>query len=57
MDRTRIHWQVGGAFVIIVVTALVGVAAYVYCRLANPAFFKRQTLTRTTQTLVPDPDA
>ena len=52
-----IHWQIGGAFVIFVVSALVGVAAYVYCRLANPSFFKKQTLTRTTQTLVPDPDA
>jgi hypothetical protein len=51
-----IHWQVGGAFVIIVVSALVGLVAFLYCRIANPAFFKKQTLTRSTQTLVPDPD-
>jgi hypothetical protein len=51
-----IHWQVGGAFVIAVVTALVGVAFFLYCRFRNPAFFKKQTLTRSTQTLVPDPD-
>ena len=52
-----IHWQVGGAFVIFVVSALVGVACFIYCRFANPSFFKKQTLTRSTQTLVPDPDA
>jgi hypothetical protein len=51
-----IHWQVGGAFVIFVISALVGVAAFLYCRFRNPAFFKKQTLTRSTQTLVPDPD-
>jgi len=49
-----IHWQVGGAFVIFVVAALVGVACYFYCRFKNPAFFKKQTLTRNTATLVPD---
>src|SRR6266702_8204466 len=52
-----LHWQVGGAFVIAVVTGLIVVAAYLYCRIRNPAFFKKQTLTRSTQTLVPDPDA
>ena len=31
-------------------------AAYLYCRFRNPAFFKKQTLTRSTQTLVPEPD-
>ena len=51
-----IHWQVGGAFVIFIVSALVGVVAFVYCRLAAPAFFKKQTLTRATPTLVPDTD-
>src|SRR5215510_11285752 len=48
-----IHWQVGGAFVIFVVAALVGVAAYLYCRFRDPAFFKKETLTRDTATLVP----
>jgi amino acid transporter len=51
-----IHWQIGGAFVIFVVSALVGVACFVYCRFAAPAFFRKQTLTRSTQTLVPDND-
>ena len=49
-----IHWQIGGAFVIAVVSALVGVVAYIYCRIANPSFFKEETLTRGTPTLVPD---
>jgi hypothetical protein len=49
-----IHWQIGGAFVIAVVAALIGLICYLYCRFANPAFFKRQTLTRNTATLVPD---
>ena len=37
-------------------SALVGLVCFLYCRLTNPAFFKKQTLTRSTQTLVPDPD-
>src|SRR2546430_13930498 len=49
-----IHWQIGGAFVIAVVSGLIGVAAYFYCKIRNPAFFKKQTLTRATPTLVPD---
>src|SRR5690242_8779804 len=50
------HWQVGGAFVIAVIAALIGVACYFYCKIRNPAYFKKQTLTRSTETLVPDPD-
>jgi hypothetical protein len=49
-----LHWQVGGAFVIAVGAALVGVACYLYCRFNDPAFFKKETLTRNTATLVPD---
>jgi amino acid transporter len=49
-----IHWQIGGAFVIAIGAALVGLICYLYCRFSNPAFFKRQTLTRSTATLVPD---
>jgi amino acid transporter len=49
-----IHWQIGGAFVIAVVCAIVGVAGYLYCRFLNPAYFKKETLTRATATLVPD---
>jgi amino acid transporter len=49
-----LHWQVGGAFVIAVGAALAGVLFFIYNRLAGPAFFKKETLTRSTPTLVPD---
>jgi amino acid transporter len=51
-----IHWQIGGAFVIAVVAGLAGFAFFLYCRFVRPgpAFFKKQTLTRATPTLVPD---
>jgi amino acid transporter len=49
-----IHWQIGGAFVIAVAAALVGLVVFLYCRIVHPAFFKKQTLTRSTPTLVPD---
>jgi amino acid transporter len=49
-----IHWQIGGAFVIAVAAALLGVLVAIYCRVKDPAFFKKQTLTRATPTLVPD---
>ncbi|MDX6396233.1 MAG: hypothetical protein QOJ73_7296 [Streptosporangiaceae bacterium] len=49
-----IHWQIGGAFVIAVVSAIVGVIVFLYCRFINPSFFRKQTLTRATATLVPD---
>ncbi len=48
------HWQIGGAFMIAVLSAIVGVIFFIYCRIAQPAFFKKQTLTRATPTLVPD---
>src|SRR5947209_12081890 len=51
-----LHWQVGGAFVIAVASALVGIVVFLYCRYIKPGapFFKKQTLTRATPTLVPD---
>jgi len=49
-----LHWQVGGAFVIAIVAGLVGLACYFYCRFKDPAFFRKETLTRNTATLVPD---
>jgi amino acid transporter len=51
-----IHWQIGGAFVIAAASTLVGVIVFIYCRITGPAFFKKQTLTRATPTLVPDTD-
>ena len=49
-----INWQVGGAFVIAAVSAIVGLIVFAYCRFAQPAFFRKQTLTRATPTLAPD---
>jgi amino acid transporter len=51
-----LHWQIGGAFVIAVAAGLAGVVFYLYCRYIRPGppFFKKQTLTRATPTLVPD---
>jgi amino acid transporter len=50
------HWQIGGAFIIIFFSAIVGWLAYLFCRYVMPGapFFKKQTLTRATPTLVPD---
>src|SRR3984957_12606657 len=47
-------WYIGGAFVIAFVSALVGLIAGIWIRFAMPAYFRRQTLTRGTPTLVPD---
>src|SRR5215467_13345056 len=49
-----LHWQVGGAFVIAVGAAIAGIIFFVYCRVTGPAFFRKETLTRSTPTLVPD---
>ncbi len=49
-----LHWQVGGVFVIVLLTSVVGFIVWAIVRISQPAFFKRQTLTRSTPTLVPD---
>jgi amino acid transporter len=49
-----LQWQVGGIFLIAVGAALVGVLGFIFMRVTAPAFFKKQTLTRGTPTLVPD---
>ncbi|MBV9208245.1 MAG: APC family permease [Actinobacteria bacterium] len=48
------HWHIGGTFLIIFLSALAGLLACAYMRLTAPAFFKKETLTRSTPTLVPD---
>jgi hypothetical protein len=50
------HWQIGGAFIIVFLTAIAGLLIYLYCRYVMPGapFFRKQTLTRATPTLVPD---
>jgi amino acid transporter len=49
-----LHWQIGGAFVIAVGAAIAGLIFFAYCRVSGPAFFRKETLTRATPTLVPD---
>jgi len=49
-----LQWQVGGIFLIAVGAALVGVLGFIFMRVTAPAFFKKQTLTRGTPTLVPE---
>jgi amino acid transporter len=49
-----LHWQIGGVFVIVFLSALVGLGFWAYLRITQPAYFKRQTLTKSTPTLVPD---
>jgi len=51
-----LHWEVGGIFLIALGAAVAGVLGFIYMRLTEPPFFKKQTLTRSTPTLVPDTD-
>jgi hypothetical protein len=46
--------QIGGAFVIAIAAGLVGLLCYWYCRVRDPSFFRGETLSRATPTLVPD---
>lgn len=48
------HWYIGGVFVIAFVSALVGLIMGIWVRFAMPAYFRKQTLTRATPTLVPE---
>ena len=50
------HWQIGGVFVLGVGTFLVGIVLMFLWRLRAPAFFKGETLNKSTPTLVPDDD-
>ena len=49
-----LHWQIGGSFLVAFLSALVGVIVWIYLRIVQPAYFKKQTLTRSTPTLVPE---
>ena len=48
------HWDIGGVFLIVLVSALIGLVCAVAWRFAAPAFFKGETLNRSTPTLVPE---
>jgi amino acid transporter len=49
-----LHWQIGGVFVIVFISALIGLIFFAVLRVIQPDFFKGRTLTRATPTLVPD---
>src|SRR6201999_3313108 len=49
-----LQWQVGGIFIIAALAALAGVASFIYMRVTAPAFFRRQTLTRSAPVRVPE---
>lgn len=51
------HWHIGGVFLIGIGTFLVGIVIMTVLRYATPAFFRGETLTRYTPTLVPDQSA
>jgi len=48
------NWHVGGAFMLFFLSALAGLLVAIYMRVTAPAYFRKQTLTRSTPTLVPD---
>jgi amino acid transporter len=52
-----LHWEIGGIFLIALGAALAGVLVFIYMRITQPPYFRKETLTRSTPTLVPDPDA
>ena len=49
-----LHWLIGGVFVIVFLSWVVGLLVFIYMRVVHPAFFRKETLTRSTPTLVPD---
>jgi amino acid transporter len=49
-----LHWKIGGTFLIAFGAAVLGLLAGIYMRITAPAFFRKETLTRATPTLVPD---
>ncbi|HET7017692.1 MAG TPA: APC family permease [Streptosporangiaceae bacterium] len=51
-----VEWRVGGVFLIAIFAALAGVIVGIYQWATAPAFFRKETLTRATPTLVPDVD-
>jgi hypothetical protein len=48
------HWSIGGTFLLGVGTFLVGIILMFVWRAVAPAFFRGETLSRETETLVPD---
>jgi hypothetical protein len=47
-----LHWEIGGIFIIAALAALAGVISFIFMRVTAPAYFRNQTLTRSTPVLV-----
>jgi hypothetical protein len=47
-----LHWQIGGIFVIAAVAAAAGVVGFAFMRVTASAFFRKETLNRTSPVLV-----
>jgi amino acid transporter len=47
-----LNWEIGGSFLIAALAALSGVVAFAFMRVTSPAYFRRETLTRTSPALV-----
>jgi len=48
------HWDIGGVFLVDVVSIVVGIVAMLVYERVRPPFFRGEVLTRSTPTLVPD---
>jgi hypothetical protein len=46
-----LHWRIGGIFIIAALAAAAGVIGFVFMRVTAPAFFRKETLARTTPLL------
>ena len=47
-----LHWRIGGSFIIAALAALAGVIGFFVMRVTAPAFFRKETLTRSSPVLV-----
>jgi amino acid transporter len=47
-----LHWQIGGIFIIAALAAVAGLIGFAFMRVTGPAFFRKETLTRTNPVLV-----
>jgi amino acid transporter len=47
-----LHWQIGGIFIIAALASLAGLIGFAFMRVTGPAFFRKETLTRTSPVLV-----
>jgi amino acid transporter len=46
-----LHWQIGGIFIIAALAAVAGLIGFVLMRITAPAYFRKETLRRTTPVL------